>query len=50
MANADPNEKAHRGTWHALRVSFEAAAERLPQALQAEGFGIITPGRSTSAA
>jgi uncharacterized protein (DUF302 family) len=42
MAITDPNEQAHRGTWRALRVSFETAAERLPQALQAEGFGVIT--------
>jgi uncharacterized protein (DUF302 family) len=42
MTNTDPNEQAHRGTWQALRVSFETAAERLPQALQAEGFGVIT--------
>ena len=42
MSNTDFNERAHRGTWQALRVSFEAATERLPQALQAEGFGVIT--------
>ncbi len=42
MSNTDFNEQAHRGPWHALRVSFEAATERLPQALQAEGFGVIT--------
>ena len=42
MANTDDNDRAHRGTWQALRVTFEAAAERIPQALQAEGFGIIT--------
>jgi uncharacterized protein (DUF302 family) len=42
MSNSDSNEQAHRGTWRALRISFEAAAERLPQALQAEGFGVIT--------
>src|SRR6478735_993180 len=42
MNNTDFNERAHRGTWHALRVSFEAAIEHLPQALQAEGFGVIT--------
>lgn len=35
-------EKAHRGHWRSLPVSFDAAAERLPSALQAEGFGIIT--------
>ncbi len=42
MSNSDPNENAHRGTWRQLPVSFDIAAERLPQALQAEGFGIIT--------
>ena len=42
MNNTDINEQAHRGTWQALSVSFEAATERLPQALQAEGFGVIT--------
>jgi uncharacterized protein (DUF302 family) len=42
MSNTESNEKAHRGTWRSLRVSFDAAAERLPQALQAEGFGVIT--------
>jgi len=42
MSNTDVNQQAHRGTWHALRVSFEAATERLPQALQAQGFGVIT--------
>ena len=38
----ESNDQAHHGTWRVLRVSFEAAAERLPQALQAEGFGVIT--------
>lgn len=42
MSNSDPNEQAHRGTWRALGVNFQAAAERLPQALRAEGFGVIT--------
>lgn len=42
MNNTDSNEQAHRGTWRPLRISFDAAAERLPQALQAEGFGVIT--------
>jgi len=42
MSNTDVNEQDHRGTWQALSVSFEAATERLPQALQAEGFGVIT--------
>ena len=42
MGNTDSNDQAHRGTWRLLRVSFDVAAERLPQALQAEGFGVIT--------
>jgi uncharacterized protein (DUF302 family) len=42
MNNPDPTESAHRGTWRPLGISFDAAAERLPGALQAEGFGIIT--------
>ena len=42
MKNTDSNEQAHRGTWRPLRIGFDAATERLPQALQAEGFGIIT--------
>src|SRR6188768_3865319 len=42
MSSTDLNEQAHRGTWQALRASFEAATEHLPQALQAEGFGVIT--------
>jgi uncharacterized protein (DUF302 family) len=42
MSKTDTNEQAHRGTWRALCVSFETATERLPQALQAEGFGVIT--------
>lgn len=42
MSNIQTNDQAHRGTWSSLPVSFDAAAERLPQALQAEGFGIIT--------
>jgi uncharacterized protein (DUF302 family) len=33
---------AHRGTWRPLRVSFDAAVARLPEALQVEGFGVIT--------
>lgn len=42
MSNTESNEQAHRGTWRPLRISFDAATERLPQALQAEGFGVIT--------
>ena len=42
MRNTDVNKPAQNGTWQALRASFEEATERLPQALQAEGFGIIT--------
>jgi len=42
MSNTDSNEQAHRGTWQAVRISFDVATERLPQALQAEGFGVIT--------
>lgn len=42
MNNTDSNEQAHRGTWQTLRISFDVATERLPEALQAEGFGVIT--------
>jgi uncharacterized protein (DUF302 family) len=42
MNNPESNEQAHRGTWSALRIGFDAATERLPRALQAEGFGVIT--------
>jgi uncharacterized protein (DUF302 family) len=42
MNNNDSKDRAHRGTWKELRVSFEVAVERLPQALQTEGFGLIT--------
>ena len=35
-------ERAHRGTWRELRVGFDAAVERLPDALKVEGFGVIT--------
>lgn len=42
MTNIDSYEEAHRGTWRPLRISFDAALERLPQALEAEGFGVIT--------
>jgi uncharacterized protein (DUF302 family) len=30
------------GTWKELSIGFDAAVERLPGALQAQGFGIIT--------
>jgi uncharacterized protein (DUF302 family) len=36
------NTETPRGTWTALRVSFDVAVARLPEVLQAEGFGIIT--------
>ena len=36
------SKAAYRGTWSPLRVSFDAAVARLPEALQAEGFGVIT--------
>jgi uncharacterized protein (DUF302 family) len=42
MSNTESNEQANRGTWRPLRIGFDAATERLPQALQAEGFGVIT--------
>ena len=35
-------EIAGRGTWTRLEIGFDEAVARLPQALQAEGFGIIT--------
>jgi uncharacterized protein (DUF302 family) len=38
----DVTESAHRGHWKTLRVGFDAAVERLPEALKAEGFGVIT--------
>lgn len=41
-AKNDPDDRAHRGTWKELRVTFDTAVEHVPQALQAEGFGIIT--------
>jgi len=36
------NTTAEPGTWRELRIDFDAALERLPGALQAQGFGIIT--------
>ena len=36
------DELARRGTWQTLSVSFETAIERLPNALQEEGFGVVT--------
>jgi uncharacterized protein (DUF302 family) len=42
MNQTNSEQQAHRGTWRELRVTFDVAMERLPQALQAEGFGIIT--------
>ncbi len=35
-------EIAGRGTWKQLKIGFDEAVARLPEALQAEGFGIIT--------
>ncbi len=32
----------HRGSWKDLKLSFDEALARLPEALQAEGFGVIT--------
>jgi uncharacterized protein (DUF302 family) len=43
MANENlQQESAHRGTWRPLRVGFDEAVARLPEALQAQGFGVIT--------
>jgi hypothetical protein len=42
MSNTDRSHQAYRGTWRPLRISFDMAAERLPKALQAEEFGVIT--------
>ena len=42
MAKNDYTENAHRGMWRALRISFDSAVARLPEALQVEGFGVIT--------
>lgn len=35
-------EIAGRGSWKELKIGFEDAVARLPEALQAEGFGVIT--------
>jgi len=40
--SSNSHDRAHRGTWKELRVSLDVAVERLPQALQIEGFGVIT--------
>lgn len=42
MSMNDSKDGAHRGTWRELGMSFDVAVERLPQALQTEGFGVIT--------
>jgi uncharacterized protein (DUF302 family) len=42
MSRPDSDNNAHRGTWKTLRLGFDAAVERLPLALQTEGFGVIT--------
>jgi uncharacterized protein (DUF302 family) len=42
MTNANLTDNAHRGTWKELSQSFDVVVDRLPQALQAEGFGVIT--------
>jgi uncharacterized protein (DUF302 family) len=31
-----------KGTWNELPVGFDAAVEKLPAALRAEGFGVLT--------
>ncbi len=35
-------EIAGRGTWKQLKLGFDEAVARLPEVLQAEGFGVIT--------
>lgn len=37
-----PTTTTDPGTWKELSIGFDAALERLPGALQAQGFGIIT--------
>jgi uncharacterized protein (DUF302 family) len=32
----------HRGNWKELRIGFDDAVARLPEVLQAEGFGVLT--------
>jgi uncharacterized protein (DUF302 family) len=38
----DSTERAHRGSWRPLRIPFDDAVRRLPEALQSEGFGVVT--------
>ncbi len=38
----DNNEIAGRGSWKQLKIGFDDAVARLPEVLQAEGFGVIT--------
>ena len=43
MYKMDTNtEIAGRGSWKQLKIGFDDAAARLPEVLQAEGFGVIT--------
>ena len=42
MSKKDSEDRAHRGTWKELRVGFDVAVARLAEALQSEGFGVIT--------
>ena len=39
---SSPTKPTDPGTWKELHMSFDAAVEQLPGALQAEGFGVIT--------
>jgi uncharacterized protein (DUF302 family) len=41
MTTHEP-ERARRGTWTLLASTFDEAVARLPDALKAEGFGVIT--------
>jgi uncharacterized protein (DUF302 family) len=36
------DEIAGRGTWKKLEIGFDDAVARLPEVLQAEGFGVVT--------